>query len=46
MKHVMIDLYGCDPQLLADASLLQYVLDEYPNRDRNAEGEPCLLKRH
>jgi S-adenosylmethionine decarboxylase len=44
MKHVMIDLYGCDPQLLADASLLQYVLDEYPNRIGMQKVSPVFLK--
>ncbi len=40
----MIDLYGCDPQLLADASLLQYVLDEYPNRIGMQKVSPVFLK--
>jgi S-adenosylmethionine decarboxylase len=44
MKHVMIDLYGCDPQLLADASLLQYVLEEYPNRVGMQKVSPVFLK--
>jgi S-adenosylmethionine decarboxylase len=44
MKHVMIDLYGCNPQLLADASLLQYVLDEYPNRVGMQKVSPVFLQ--
>jgi S-adenosylmethionine decarboxylase len=44
MKHVMIDLYGCDPVLLADASLLQYVLDEYPNQVSMQKVSPVFLQ--
>ena len=44
MKHVMIDLYGCNPQLLADPSLLQYVLEEYPNRIGMQKVSPVFLK--
>ncbi|HEU0000372.1 MAG TPA: S-adenosylmethionine decarboxylase [Ktedonobacteraceae bacterium] len=32
MRHVMLDLYGCDPHLLADEAHLRRVLDEYPAR--------------
>jgi len=32
MRHVMLDLYGCDPGLLADEAHLRRVLDEYPTR--------------
>lgn len=32
MRHVMLDLYGCDPGLLADEAHLRRVLDEYPAR--------------
>jgi S-adenosylmethionine decarboxylase len=32
MRHVMLDLYGCDPGLLADEAHLRQVLDEYPTR--------------
>ena len=31
MRHVMIDLYGCDSALLEDEAFLRYVLDAYPN---------------
>ncbi len=44
MKHVMIDLYGCNPQLLADAALLQYALDEYPNRVGMQKVSPVFLE--
>jgi S-adenosylmethionine decarboxylase len=30
MQHVMLDLYGCDPDGLADEAFLRGVLDEYP----------------
>lgn len=30
MKHVMLDLYGCNANLLANEALLRQVLDEYP----------------
>jgi len=32
MRHVLLDLYGCDPRLLADEAHLRRVLDEYPAR--------------
>ena len=31
MLHVMLDLYGCNPELLADETFLWQVLDEYPD---------------
>ncbi len=31
MQHMMIDLYGCDAGLLAKASFLRQVLDDYPD---------------
>ncbi len=30
MQHVMLDLYHCDPSLLADEAYLRRALDEYP----------------
>ncbi len=30
MRHVMLDLYGCDSALLADEAHLRRVLEEYP----------------
>ena len=44
MKHVMIDLYGCNPQLLADAFLLHQVLDDYPNRVGMQKVSPVFLR--
>ena len=32
MIHVMLDLFGCNPKLLANETLLRRVLDEYPTR--------------
>ena len=32
MLHVMLDLYGCPPELLADEAFLRQVLDNYPAR--------------
>lgn len=32
MQHVMLDLYGCNPELLADEAHLRRVLNEYPER--------------
>lgn len=32
MRHVMLDLYGCDSGLLGDEAHLRRVLDEYPAR--------------
>jgi S-adenosylmethionine decarboxylase len=31
MLHVMLDLYECNPELLADETFLCQVLDEYPD---------------
>jgi S-adenosylmethionine decarboxylase len=44
MKHVMIDLYGCNPELLADAFLLHQVLDDYPNRVGMQKVSPVFLR--
>ncbi len=32
MLHVMLDLYGCNPNLLANEAFLRGVLDQYPTR--------------
>ena len=32
MLHVMLDLYGCNQDLLADEAFLRRVLDEFPTR--------------
>ncbi len=44
MLHVMIDLYGCSPALLADEALLRQVLDQYPNRIGMEKVSPVFLK--
>src|SRR5437588_7880419 len=32
LVHLMLELYGCDRELLSNASLVRRVLDEYPAR--------------
>jgi S-adenosylmethionine decarboxylase len=32
MQHVMLDLYGCSPNLLENEAFLREVLDQYPTR--------------
>ena len=32
MQHVMLDLYGCSPDLLENENFLRGVLDQYPTR--------------
>jgi S-adenosylmethionine decarboxylase len=32
MLHVMLDLYGCSPDLLANEDFLRHVLETYPER--------------
>src|SRR5713226_150713 len=32
MLHMMMDLYNCNPELLADETHLRQVLEEYPGR--------------
>lgn len=44
MLHVMIDLYGCSPALLANEALLRQVLDEYPDRIGMEKVSPVFLK--
>jgi S-adenosylmethionine decarboxylase len=44
MKHIMIDLYGCRSDLLADEKLLQRVLDEYPDRIGMQKVSPVFLR--
>ena len=43
MQHVMIDLYGCSPALLANEALLQQILDEYPDRIGMEKVSPVFL---
>jgi S-adenosylmethionine decarboxylase len=44
MLHVMIDLYGCSPALLANEALLRRVLDEYPDRIGMDKVSPVFLR--
>lgn len=44
MRHVMLDLYGCDPRLLADEAHLRRVLDEYPERISMEKVSPVELR--
>lgn len=44
MRHVMLDLYGCNAELLADAAHLRQVLDEYPNLIEMEKVSPVELR--
>jgi len=44
MQHVMIDLYGCNPEVLANEALLRQVLDQYPDRIGMEKVSPVFLK--
>lgn len=44
MLHVMLDLYGCNPDLLANETLLREVLEEYPNRINMVKVGPAELR--
>lgn len=44
MRHVMLDLYGCDPLLLDDEAHLRRVLDEYPERIGMQKVSPVSLR--
>lgn len=44
MRHVLLDLYGCDPGLLADEAHLRRVLDEYPGRIGMEKVSPVELR--
>lgn len=44
MRHVMLDLYGCDPRLLTDEAHLRRVLDEYPTRIGMEKVSPVELR--
>src|SRR5450759_2394045 len=43
-QHVMIDLYGCNPEVLANEALLYQVLDQYPDRIGMEKVSPVFLK--
>ncbi|MGH2506313.1 MAG: S-adenosylmethionine decarboxylase [Ktedonobacteraceae bacterium] len=44
MLHVMLDLYGCNPDLLANETLLREVLEEYPKRIDMVKVGPAELR--
>lgn len=44
MKHVMIDIYGCEPDLLEDEEFLHRVLDTYPDFIGMEKVSPVTLK--
>lgn len=44
MQHVMLDLYGCDPELLANEAFLRQVLDEYPQHIGMEKVSPVMLQ--
>jgi S-adenosylmethionine decarboxylase len=44
MLHVMLDLYGCHPDLLADETFLRQVLDNYPARIAMEKVSPVELR--
>jgi S-adenosylmethionine decarboxylase len=44
MLHVMLDLYGCNPELLADEAFLRGVLEEYPDRINMLKIGPAELR--
>src|SRR6266700_3927486 len=44
MRHVMLDLYGCEPRLLANEAHLRRVLDEYPARIGMEKVSPVELR--
>lgn len=44
MLHVMLDLYGCNAELLADEAFLRGVLEEYPDRINMIKVGPAELR--
>jgi S-adenosylmethionine decarboxylase len=44
MLHVMLDLYECNPKLLADETFLRNVLEEYPDRINMTKVGPAELR--
>ncbi len=44
MLHVTLDLYGCNPELLADEAFLRGVLEEYPERIDMVKVGPAELR--
>ena len=44
MLHVTLDLYGCNPELLADEAFLRGILEEYPDRIGMIKVGPAELR--
>ncbi len=44
MLHVTLDLYGCNPERLADEAFLRGVLEEYPERIKMVKVGPAELR--
>ncbi|HEY1348853.1 MAG TPA: S-adenosylmethionine decarboxylase [Ktedonobacteraceae bacterium] len=44
MLHVTLDLYGCNPELLADEAFLRGMLEEYPDRIAMVRVGPAELR--
>ena len=45
LVHLMLELYGCDRQLLSDEPLLRRVLDEYPGHIGMEKMSPVQLSQ-
>ncbi len=45
LVHLMLELYGCDRQLLSDEPLIRRVLDEYPGRVGMEKVSPVQLSQ-
>ncbi len=45
LVHLMLELYGCDRQLLSDEPLLRRTLDEYPGRVGMEKVSPVHLSQ-
>lgn len=45
LVHLMLELYGCDRQLLSDEPLIRRVLDEYPGRVGMEKMSPVYLSQ-
>src|SRR5438445_5079362 len=43
LVHLMLELYGCDRQILSDESLMRRVLEEYPARVEMEKVSPVHL---
>jgi S-adenosylmethionine decarboxylase len=45
LVHLMLELYGCDRQLLSDEPLIRHVLDGYPGRVGMEKMSPVYLSQ-